>query len=100
MCCCAWRCACGPMPTSAREIGPARRLACGAGAGVFDGRPQVELSLATRPGRGCLVVQVGGVLDLATTPQVRSILQRAVDDGARNVVLDLTDVRLIDSTAL
>jgi anti-anti-sigma factor len=60
----------------------------------------VDLSLATRPGRGCLVVQVGGVLDLATTPDVRSSVQQAVNDGARTVVLDLTGVRLIDSTAV
>lgn len=60
----------------------------------------MELSLATRPGRGCLIVQVGGVLDMATTPDVRSSLQQALDDGARIVVLDLTDVPLIDSTAL
>lgn len=60
----------------------------------------MDLSLATRPGRGCLVGQVGGVLDLATTPDVRSSLQQAVDDGAQSVVLDLTGVRLIDSTAL
>lgn len=60
----------------------------------------MDLSLATRPGRGCLVVQVGGVLDLATTPHVRSSLQAALDDGARSIVLDLTGVRLIDSTAL
>lgn len=60
----------------------------------------MDLSLATRPGRGCLVVQVGGVLDLATTPDVRSSLQHAVDDGARTVVLDLTGVLLMDSTAL
>jgi anti-anti-sigma factor len=45
-------------------------------------------------------VQVGGVLDMATTPDVRRSLQHAVDDGARTVVLDLTGVRLIDSTAL
>jgi anti-anti-sigma factor len=45
-------------------------------------------------------VEVGGVLDLATTPDVRSSLQHAVDDGARTVVLDLTGVRLMDSTAL
>ena len=60
----------------------------------------MDLSLTTRPGRGCLIVQMSGVLDLATTPEVRSSLQQAMDDGARNVVLDLADVPLIDSTAL
>ncbi|MGI5241837.1 STAS domain-containing protein [Dactylosporangium sp. CA-139066] len=60
----------------------------------------MDLSLTIRPGRGCVVVQAGGVLDLATTPDVRERLQQAVDEGARHVVLDLAGVRLIDSTAL
>jgi anti-sigma B factor antagonist len=60
----------------------------------------VELSLATRQGRGFIVVQVSGVLDLATTPELRSSLQHALDEGARAVVLDLTGVRFIDSTTL
>jgi anti-anti-sigma factor len=45
-------------------------------------------------------LQVGGVLDLATIPDVRSSLHQALDDGIGSVVLDLTGVRLIDSTAL
>jgi len=60
----------------------------------------VDLSLTTRPGRECLIVQLTGVLDLATTPVVRDRLQEALDGGARTVVLDLAEVRLIDSTAL
>ncbi|MFI5916548.1 STAS domain-containing protein [Dactylosporangium sp. NPDC051541] len=60
----------------------------------------MDFSFTTRPGRGCLVVRPDGVLDLGTVPEVREHLQHALDDGARFVVLDLTAVRLIDSTAL
>ncbi|MEV0134119.1 STAS domain-containing protein [Dactylosporangium sp. NPDC050688] len=60
----------------------------------------MDLSVTTRPGRGCLIVQAGGDLDLATAADVRQHLQQAVDDGMRVVVLDLAGVRLIDSTAL
>ncbi|MFF5235196.1 STAS domain-containing protein [Dactylosporangium sp. NPDC000521] len=56
--------------------------------------------MTTRPGRGCLIVQLDGVLDLGTVPQVREHLQRALDDGVQFVVLDLAAVRFIDSTAL
>ena len=57
-------------------------------------------SLASRPGRGCVVVQVAGVLDLATVPEVRRCLQQALDAGDRNVALDFTAVRFVDSTAI
>ncbi|MEV0456656.1 STAS domain-containing protein [Catellatospora methionotrophica] len=60
----------------------------------------MNLSLATRPGRGCVVVQLGGELDLATDPDLRQGLQQVLQDGARVVVLDLTDVAFLDSTAL
>lgn len=60
----------------------------------------MDLSLATRPGRGCVVVQVSGVVDLAAVPHVRRLLQDAMDAGAHTVVLDLPGVRLIDSTGL
>jgi anti-sigma B factor antagonist len=60
----------------------------------------VEVSLTTRPGRGCTVVQVAGELDMATEPDLKACLMRAVDAGARCIVLDLAGVRFIDSSAL
>jgi anti-sigma B factor antagonist len=71
---------------------------------LFARRPvmgaSVDVSLTTRPGRGCTVVQVTGALDLATAPELRACLQQAVDGGARIIVLDLAGVRFIDSSAL
>ncbi len=60
----------------------------------------VGVSLTTRQGRGCVVVNVVGVLDLATVPDLRACLQQAVQGGARCIVLDLAGVRFIDSSAL
>jgi anti-sigma B factor antagonist len=60
----------------------------------------MELSVMSRPCGGCVIVQLAGVLDLATCPAVQSRLQETIDGGAHTVVLDLTQVRLIDSTAL
>ncbi|GIJ48025.1 hypothetical protein Val02_49110 [Virgisporangium aliadipatigenens] len=60
----------------------------------------MELSLTTRPGRGCTVIRLSGVVDLATEPELRASLERELRDGVRHVVLDLAEVRLIDSTAL
>jgi anti-sigma B factor antagonist len=58
------------------------------------------ISLTVRAGRGCTVVQVNGALDLETTPDLRVCLQQAVLDGARHLVLDLADVRFVDSSGL
>ncbi|GAA1740255.1 hypothetical protein GCM10009681_08950 [Luedemannella helvata] len=45
-------------------------------------------------------MHLDGVLDLGSVPQVRQHLEHALNDGTRIFVLDLTGVRLIDSTAL
>jgi anti-sigma B factor antagonist len=60
----------------------------------------MELSVMARPGRGCVVMQLAGVVDLATVPTVQDRLQEALDGGAQAVVMDFTQVRLIDSTGL
>jgi anti-anti-sigma factor len=68
-------------------------------------RPRVlagpaEVSLAARPGHGCTIVQVSGALHLATSPQLRTCVQQAIDGGASIIVLDLAGVRFVDSSAL
>jgi anti-sigma B factor antagonist len=46
------------------------------------------------------VVRVEGEIDLATGPELRRRLVRLVDDGVRHVVLDLSTVPFLDSSAL
>jgi anti-sigma B factor antagonist len=60
----------------------------------------VDVRLSTRPGRGCTVVEVAGELDMVTAPQLREGLQRILDTGTRNVVVDLAGVGFMDSSAL
>ena len=60
----------------------------------------MELLLSTRPGRGCTVVELRGDLDMATAPQLREGLQRLVDAGDRQLVLDMAEVAFMDSSAL
>ncbi len=60
----------------------------------------MNLLVSDRPGRNCTVVEVRGELDLASEPQLRAGLQRVVDSGARQVVVDLAGVRFMDSSAL
>jgi anti-sigma B factor antagonist len=60
----------------------------------------VELTLSTRPGSKCTVVEVRGVLDLASEPAFRQTLQEVIDAGTDRLVVDLGGVRLMDSSAL
>ncbi|GAB3845501.1 STAS domain-containing protein [Dactylosporangium cerinum] len=60
----------------------------------------MKLSLEVRPGRDCTIVQVGGIVDLATEPDLRQCLQRVMEDGARSIVLDLAGVPKLDSSGL
>ncbi|AVT29289.1 MULTISPECIES: STAS domain-containing protein [unclassified Plantactinospora] len=60
----------------------------------------MNLLVAVRPGRGCTVLEVAGDLDMATSPQLRDSLQQLVDAGHRQVVVDLSGVGFMDSSAL
>jgi anti-sigma B factor antagonist len=52
-----------------------------------------------RQGDAC-VVRLGGELDLYNAPQVRKVLTDAASDSAARVVVDLSEVEFLDSTAL
>lgn len=60
----------------------------------------MDLQLSARAGRASTVVRVGGELDMETTPQLEDFLEEVADDGARQVVLDYTDVTFMDSSGL
>ena len=49
---------------------------------------------------GQAVVTVRGELDLFTAPRLHDALERGVELGGRHIVVDLTKVSFIDSTAL
>ena len=53
-----------------------------------------------RPSAGRAIVAVSGELDLYAAPDTREALDGALDEGATEVVVDLTDVDFIDSSGL
>lgn len=49
---------------------------------------------------GLVLVVVHGEVDIRTAPELRDCLGQLLDDGVERVVLDLSDVEFLDSTAL
>jgi anti-sigma B factor antagonist len=60
----------------------------------------MELSLSARNVGGHQVLDVGGEIDVYTAPQLRERLIALVEEGARQVVVDLSRVEFLDSTGL
>ena len=52
------------------------------------------------PAAGRAVVALQGEVDLCTAPQFKEALLRGINDGARRVIVDLSEVSFIDSTVL
>jgi anti-sigma B factor antagonist len=46
------------------------------------------------------VVSLSGDVDLYTAPELKSVLYRLIDGGAKRIVVDLTSATFIDSTTL
>lgn len=59
----------------------------------------MNLSIRTETSEEAVVVHVGGDLDVYTAPRLKETLAKVLDDGGR-LVLDLSQVHFIDSTAL
>ena len=49
---------------------------------------------------GGVVIHLAGELDLYNADEVRAALAGAMDGGADRIVIDMTDVEFVDSTAL
>jgi anti-sigma B factor antagonist len=52
------------------------------------------------PEAGHYVIAVRGEIDLFTAPDLKQVLTDAIEGGAHRVVLDLSEVSFLDSTAL
>jgi len=49
---------------------------------------------------GVAVIAMGGEIDYCACPQLRERMFARIDEGARRIVLDLSDATFIDSTAI
>ena len=70
----------------------------------LDDRTQIpghlEFAVAVLAGDGATTIQVVGELDCHTAPRLRSTLLALVEDGVREVTLDLAGTSFVDSTGL
>ncbi|HEY0216206.1 MAG TPA: anti-sigma factor antagonist [Cellulomonas sp.] len=60
----------------------------------------MDVSVASRTVDGRTVVDVAGEIDVYTAPALREKLTSLVDEGRIDLVVNLTDVRFMDSTGL
>jgi anti-sigma B factor antagonist len=65
----------------------------------MDDRRYLDMTVQELP-EGLRIIDLHGEFDVAGADQVRSALAAADADGCPRVVIDLTDVPMIDSTAL
>ena len=65
----------------------------------MEDRPQFRVGYEQLPD-GVGVVTLEGEIDIYSSPQFKEVLLKSIDDGATRVIIDLTDVSFIDSTAL
>lgn len=53
-----------------------------------------------RPRDGVAVVELRGEVDIHGAPLFKEALRQGIDDGARRIIIDFTEVSFIDSTSL
>ncbi len=60
----------------------------------------MDLSIETEKADDVVVLHVAGEVDVFTAPQLREALVGAIEEGSRDVVVDLQGVDFLDSTGL
>ena len=60
----------------------------------------MDLSIETENVGDAVVLHVAGEVDVFTAPQLREALVGAIEEGSRDVVVDLQGVDFLDSTGL
>ena len=60
----------------------------------------MDLSLETRQENSRTIIEVGGEIDVYTAPKLRECITGLVDEGHRDLIIDLEQVEFMDSTGL
>lgn len=65
----------------------------------MEDRPQFSVELV-RTSDDVAVIALTGEVDIYSAPEFKETLVRGIEDGARRIIVDLSGVTFIDSTAL
>lgn len=65
----------------------------------MEDRPQFHVGYESLDG-DVGVVTLQGEIDIYSSPKFKEVLLKGIEEGATRVIIDLTDVTFIDSTAL
>ncbi|HKY40921.1 MAG TPA: STAS domain-containing protein [Polyangiaceae bacterium] len=49
---------------------------------------------------GCVTLKIRGELDALSAPELRPVLDQLVEDEARDVIVDLSELRMVDSSGV
>ena len=60
----------------------------------------MDLDVKTRRQGQATILTLGGEIDVYTAPKLREAILRLVDEGATNIVVDMSSVDFLDSTGL
>jgi anti-sigma B factor antagonist len=60
----------------------------------------MNFSVATERDGDDVVISVAGEVDLYTAPELKQELVRVIEEGTRNVIVDMSETTFIDSTTL
>lgn len=60
----------------------------------------MDLQVTSKPHGECMVVEVGGEIDVYTAPVLRERLNELIVDGNYKIVVDMESVDFLDSTGL
>jgi anti-sigma B factor antagonist len=61
---------------------------------------EVELRFEEQPAPGITVLSISGEADLHSAPELRDTIATAIEDGAQELVLDLSATTFVDSMTL
>src|SRR5215471_8827466 len=71
------------------------------GTPMSENDPMPSFTVAVRDSDdGASTIEAAGEIDLASSPELRRVLQAVLDDGVRHLVLDFQGVTFIDSSGL
>jgi len=60
----------------------------------------LDLKISLKKEQGIPVIALNGEIDVYTYPQLNEMIDKIVQEGANNIVVNMEDVRYIDSTGL